>query len=196
MNTILRLIIILAIAQLLQAQSFSKKYDFLFRTEYNKHFYVYKDFYSWKIVKAQAIQESRLKPHVFSPVGAAGLMQIMPATEAQLKKQLGLAAHETALVPDAAIKMGVFYDKSLFNMWKSKRTLESRYQLMFASYNAGAGNLLRAQRKCMAWQRNVTGLNCNEYKMIEFFLEDITGRHAQETIGYNKRIFMYYKLLD
>ena len=175
-----------------------KKYDLYFIKEYRKHFYNYKDLYSWKIIKAQSIQESRLKPTAVSPVGAMGLMQIMPFTEKELAKKLNISQEGSAFIPELAIKMGVYYDYQLFNNWRSKRTLEDRYKLTFASYNAGLGNLLKAQKRCMLYAKEYNcaeHLRCNEYIFIEAFLYQITGHNSEETITYNKRIFKYYMQL-
>lgn len=176
----------------------NKKYDILFKEEYNKRFSLYKDNYSWKIIKAQSIQESRLKKDARSPVGARGLMQIMPRTEDELKEQLNITMKDAALDPRKAIKMGVYYDKRIFVMWNAERSLEDRYKLMFASYNSGIGNMLKAQQRCLYYRRRYSEamLECNKYDHIEWFLPEITGHHSKETIGYVKRIFRYYELLQ
>jgi hypothetical protein len=170
-----------------QLKNFNK-YDIIYAKEYKNYFSLYKNIYSWKIIKAQSIQESLLNPTAKSYVGAFGLMQLMPKTYKQLKKQLKLGSIAD---PRNNIKAGVYYDKKMFNVWKSKRTIESRYKLMFASYNAGAGHLIKAQKQCLKQQKN-----CNEYKDIEKYLHLITGRYSNETKTYVKYIFMYYKKLN
>lgn len=168
------------------------KYDLYFIKEYNSQFYFYKDIYNYKIIKAQSMQESRLNPEAKSPVGAFGLMQFMPLTAKQISKELNINISKPEAIPELAIKMGVYYDRKLLNSWKSERTTESRYKLMFASYNAGIGNLLKAQKLCNEKKLD----KCNEYTTIENQLEFITGKYSHETKTYNKRIFEYYTKLN
>ena len=176
------IITILLLANLLIADK-NIKYDIFFSKYYNDYFYIYKTFYSYKIIKAQSITESNLNPMAVSQVGAMGLMQIMPATERQLKNELKINTQKAAFNIEQSIKMGVFYDYKLFNNWKAKRELKDRYQLTFASYNAGIGHLIKAQQKCQ----------CNDYNGIIKELPHITGIHSKETIDYVKRIFDNYE---
>lgn len=189
----LKIILLLMAYITLNANMFkTTKYDLYFMKEYNSQFYFYKDIYNYKIIKAQSMQESRLNPTAKSPVGAYGLMQFMPLTAKQVKKELNITIDKPEAIPELAIKMGVYYDRKLLNGWKSERTEESRYKLMFASYNAGIGHLINAQKLCI----NKKLEKCNEYGPIESQLEFITGRHATETKTYNKRIFEYYMKLN
>lgn len=175
----------------------NKKYDIYFMKEYNQYFYMYKSFFSWKIIKAQAIQESRLKLTATSYVGAKGLMQLMPFTYKELKDKLKLKG----IITDAQtnIKMGVYYDYRMFKNWGSKRSLEDRYKLMFASYNSGLGHQLNAQKRCLLVRKEFKIhseiLDCNKYYNINGFLYQITGHHSKETTTYVERIFKYYNLL-
>ena len=50
---------------------------------------------------------------------------------------------------------------------------------MFGAYNAGKGNILRAQRHTMS-----TDLNPNLWASIEETLPRVTGKHSKETIAY------------
>jgi soluble lytic murein transglycosylase-like protein len=61
------------------------RYDSLFQYYSEKHGDV-----DWKLIKAQAIEESGLDPAAKSPAGAQGLSQFMPATFAEVSKNLGL----------------------------------------------------------------------------------------------------------
>jgi len=54
---------------------------------------------------------------------------------------------------------------------------------MLASYNAGMGNLLKAQKK-------VGGKLL--YKEIIQGLPEVTGKHSKETIDYVQKILSYY----
>jgi membrane-bound lytic murein transglycosylase F len=54
---------------------------------------------------------------------------------------------------------------------------------MFGSYNAGKGNIIKAQK--IAKNK---GLNPNMWKSIQSTLPDVTGKNSKETIGYINKI--------
>lgn len=54
-----------------------------------------------------------------------------------------------------------------------------RMMISMASYNAGAGHLIKAQRICGGG---------NLYKQIIPCLPQVTGRHSKETIDYVEQI--------
>ena len=89
-------------------------------------------------------QESRFVEYARSPVGAQGLMQIMPATAKLIARQLGLKknAHKEVAKPEHNIRFGTYYLKSIYD------SLEQSPVLATAGYNAGPG---RARR----WQADV-----------------------------------------
>jgi len=142
---------------------------------------------SWQWFRAQARAESALNPLAVSPVGARGLMQIMPATSRELAAKLGIP--DTPLDARTAVAMGIYYDRTLWDMWAAPRPALDRLQLMFASYNAGAGHLLKAQR--LAGARD----DCDpaRWQCIRARLPDVTGHHSKETLTYVERIQHYYR---
>ena len=78
------------------------------------------------IIKA----ESDFRPHVISPVGARGLMQVMPATARELKVYDLNNPHEN-------IRAGTKYIRALLDQFRGNLTLA------IASYNAGPGAVKR-----------------------------------------------------
>jgi hypothetical protein len=140
----------------------------------------------WTSWKSQLFQESRLDPAAVSPVGAAGLAQFMPGTWAQISRELrlppGLSPHHAW-----AIEAGAYYMAKLRGQWSAPRPALDRHQLAQASYNAGLGHLLSAQRKC----GGPPG-----YEAIVACLPQITGRHSAETIGYIKAIARWRRLIE
>jgi membrane-bound lytic murein transglycosylase F len=67
--------------------------------------------------------------------------------------------------------------------WKSERPPLEKLNLGFASYNAGFGNILKAQKNCgmvLLWED------------IKICLHLVTGRHAAETKTYVERIHRWY----
>lgn len=137
--------------------------------------------------KAQLYQESLLDPAAVSPVGARGLAQFMPATWAEVSKAMGwglVSPH----VARYAIEGGAYYMARLRRGWSSPRPQDDRHKLAQASYNAGAGNLLKAQRLCG---------NAVLYAAIIPCLERVTGpRNAHETRTYVERIARWWAMLE
>ena len=134
----------------------------------------------WRLLKAQCYQESRLKKYAVSPVGAMGLCQFMPGTWADMKKRYPDLTDP--FLPIQSIRAAAIYMSDLNRFWRSQRPQTHRYKLAMASYNAGAGNMHKAQKKCG---------NLILYDEIIKCLPQITGRHSKETIDYVQLI--YYK---
>jgi soluble lytic murein transglycosylase len=78
-------------------------------------------------------EESTYRPGVESPVGAIGLMQIIPPTAERIAAQLGLEgfAPDKLRVPDLNIRFGTFYLNSLVELFSGSQPLA------IAAYNAG-----------------------------------------------------------
>lgn len=148
-----------------------------------------KDF-DWKWFKAQGIAESNLVEKAISPVGAMGLMQVMPKTFEDIKKKVSWLKDINNPVDNVAA--GIYYDKYLFDVWMAERPLIDRLCFMFASYNAGLGNILKAQSVCNA---SAIG-NCNLWSNIEKVADKINTWKSEETLGYIKRILNMKKLID
>lgn len=104
------------------------------------------DLPAWTDWKAQLYQESRLDPAAVSPVGAGGLAQFMPGTWADITRQLRLGA--VSPHADIAIDAGAYYMAKLRQVWRNNRPPTDRQPLAQASYNAGAGNIIKAQAYC------------------------------------------------
>ena len=188
------LIIVLALQLLLlsptTSHSFTSKYDIYFY-KYSKLYFGPTFDYKW--FKAQSITESNLKPNATSPVGAKGLMQIMPGTWSDIQKKLkstGLGIVANITDPEYNIMYGVHYDRYLWNNWKSKRPVKDRLSLMFASYNAGIGNILRAQKLCID---DDSSRGCNQWNVIKGYKHN--RWRWEETHNYVDRIFMNYNKL-
>jgi soluble lytic murein transglycosylase len=83
------------------------------------------------LLAAVAKQESRFSPSVRSPVGAVGLLQLMPATAAEVA---GEALSGSDLEdPGRNATLGARYLRQLLNQWQGDPLLA------VASYNAGPG---------------------------------------------------------
>lgn len=84
-------------------------------------------------VNAIIRRESAFNPQARSPVGARGLMQLMPATAKQVSKQLKLRSpsRKDLYTPDFNISLGSKYIGDMLNKFNGHRALAS------AAYNAG-----------------------------------------------------------
>lgn len=156
------------------------KYDNLFQ----RHSHIRLPGHDWKWIKAQSWQESRYDPAAVSPVGATGLMQIMPATGRELAVKTGVEGPLTS--PEVNTLYGVTYMRDMLRIWSSPRPPDEHRKVAQASYNAGAGNIIRAQRRCggaLLWDD------------IKVCLPQVTGHHSKETIDYVRLIQKWYDLL-
>lgn len=140
----------------------------------------------WRWWKAQLAAESRLDPSARSPAGAEGIAQFMPATFNEVVRQMG---RDPKLVDrrmaELSISAGAFYMARLIRQWVGWGGARGQdaYEHSIASYNCGPGNTLKAWRRCArpaAWNDTA---QC---------LPQVTGRHANETTTYVRRIRSYY----
>lgn len=135
--------------------------------------------------KAQLYQESRLDPNAVSPVGARGLAQFMPGTWADVSRQLGVAGSPHDAM---AIEAGAYYMAQLRRTWRRDRAALDRNDLAAASYNAGTGNILKAQALCG---------DARMWGAVQECLALVTGaRNAHETRTYVMRIRHWWKLME
>lgn len=155
-------------------------YDDYFQ-KYSKRFFG--PAFDWQYFKAQAVAESNLNPTAKSHVGAKGIMQIMPRTYNEIRsKNKYISGNSTE--PRWNIAAGIWYNKQQFEFWQKGRALEERLKFMYGSYNAGRGNILKAQRKAID-----AGLNPREWHSMYTALPEVTGKHSKETLNYVEKIF-------
>ncbi len=164
-------------------------------TQYDKHFSKYskRSFgpaFDWRHFKAQAVAESGLQKDVRSHVGAVGLMQIMPATFNEIVKR-NRHIRGSGKEPKWSIAAGIDYNRSIWILFKEERPFQDRLDFMFGAYNAGKGNIFRAQRRAKK-----RGLNPNRWRTMESTLPAVTGGHSKETISYVGKIKKVKKVLN
>ena len=95
---------------------------------FSRQFGIEKEFI-WGLMRA----ESRYKQDISSPVGARGLMQLMPHTATQVSRLLGDESFDPSLLvlPEVNIRLGTRYLQRLSKKFKGQ------LPLMAAGYNAG-----------------------------------------------------------
>ena len=108
---------------------------------YDKLVRKYSDRYGfdWRLVTAQMYQESKFNPKAKSPVGARGLMQLMPRTA----KSMGI---EDSGDPASSIRGGIKYLDWLRDRFDGDLPLSERIWFSLAAYNAGVGHVRDARR--------------------------------------------------
>ena len=132
--------------------------------------------YLWCSLVAQAGAESAWEADAVSPVGAQGPFQIMPGTWMEHTTRHGLRG--SPFDPWIAAHVAAIHMERQAQIWSAPRSDACRLELQVASYNAGAGHLIAAQRAA-------GGARC--WHEIEPSLRSVTGRHATETRDYVAR---------
>lgn len=123
-------------------KSWTNKYDAHFR-KYAKHYFG--PHVNWRWFKAQAIAESNLKPNARSAAGAKGIMQIMPSTFKEIRRQ---NPHMLSISDSRwNIAAGIYYDRLMYRKWDKNIPMNERLAFAFGSYNAGYGGVRKAYRK-------------------------------------------------
>jgi len=132
------------------------------------------------MLAAQGYQESRLRQDARSHVGAIGIMQIMPATGAELKVgDIHLA--------EPNVHGGAKYMDQLMTLYFKDANFDAQNRTLFAfaSYNAGPGRI--SQMRKLAEQR---GLDANRwFNHVEIVTAEKVGI---ETTTYVRNIYKYY----
>lgn len=166
------------------AKTFPSRYDTDIQNAVDRW---WPDYPAWLAWKAQLYQESRLDPAAVSPVGAQGLAQFMPGTWAGVARELRLPTGASP-TQDIAIDAGAYYMARLRRSWSAPRPTEDHHQLAQASYNAGLGHLLAAQKRCGGPAL---------YAEIIVCLPAVTGaRNSAETIGYVTSIAKWRRMME
>ena len=113
-------------------------------------------------------EESHFNTDIVSPVGAVGLMQLMPATANEIASAYGLS--NDLLNPKTNIRLGCLYYSKL------KSSLKNNDSLAILSYNGGRSNVLK-------WAETLV------YEDLDDYIEKIP---YLETQAYLKKVLRSY----
>lgn len=138
--------------------------------------------FDWLMIAALAYQESRIDQSKRSPVGAIGVMQLLPTT----------AKDPNVNVPnidemESNIHAGVKYLRFIRDRYFEKEPMNDLNKMLFsfASYNAGPAKVDKLRRKARK-----AGLDPNVwFRNVEIIAARQIGR---ETVQYVSNIFKYY----
>jgi len=102
----------------------------------------------WRMLIAQGYQESRLDNTVVSPVGAIGIMQLLPSTAADM------GVTDPTVLEDNVLA-GIRYVRYLKDEFFDDPALDASQRLLFAlaAYNAGPGRV-RQLRQAACCRKN------------------------------------------
>jgi membrane-bound lytic murein transglycosylase MltF len=147
-----------------------------------KFFREYSDKYDmdYLLMAAQGYQESRLDQNVKSPVGAIGVMQVMPSTAQDLK--VGDISQT-----DANIHAGVKYMRFMIDQYFANEPMDklNKGLFAFAAYNCGPGRVQSLRKEA-----EKKGLDPNKwFNNVEIVASQRIGR---ETVNYVANIYKYY----
>jgi membrane-bound lytic murein transglycosylase MltF len=147
-----------------------------------KFFRQYSDQYDmdYLLMAAQGFQESRLDQTVKSPVGAIGVMQVMPATA----KDLNVGDVREV---EANIHAGVKYMRWVVDHYYKDEPMDdlNKGLFAFASYNAGPARIRQLRNEA-----EKRGLDPNVwFGNVEQIASERIGR---ETVTYVSNIYKYY----
>ena len=132
------------------------------------------------MLAAQGFQESRLDQAARSPVGAIGIMQVMPATGKEL-------AVGDIMIAEPNVHAGTKYmDQLMSKTFPDAKFHDlNRSLFAFAAYNCGPGNMAKLRKEA-----EKRGLNPNVwFNNVELVTADKIGL---ETTTYVRNIFKYY----
>ena len=153
---------------------------------HSQTFQKYADQYDmdWLLMLAQGYQESGLNQNAHSPVGAIGVMQLMPATGRQLRVgDIHIANNN--------IHGGVKYMRSLIDHHFKDDPMSDLNKGLFAlaAYNAGPGRIHHLRQAA-----EKKGLDPNKwFDNVEIIVSEHVGR---ETTQYVSNIYKYYLAFD
>lgn len=125
-------------------------------------------------------QESMLNPAIKSPVGAVGLMQLMPATAKMVSRQNKWRYNGVRSLTEPAVnvRLGAAYLRDMLDKFSNNRILAA------AAYNAGPGRIYRWESK--------DGLKRDAAMYVENIPFAETRKYVQNVLLYDA---IYHKLL-
>lgn len=146
--------------------------------------------FDWRVFKAQGLAESNLDSTARSGVGARGIMQLMPSTFHEIASK-NPEIQRSIDDPEGNIAAGISYDRRLWRQWEQDSVAAHRREFMLASYNAGRGTIINAQRAARAAR-----LDERAWPSIETVAPRVRNWRYRETLGYVERIDGHLSRLD
>ena len=149
--------------------------------EFFKRYSLQYDF-DWLMIAALAYQESGIDQSKRSPVGAVGVMQLLPSTAGDPNvniREIDVMEHN--------IHAGVKYLRFIHDRYFKNEPMDALNKMLFsfAGYNAGPGKVIRLRREARE-----SGVDPNIwFRNVEIIAARRMGR---ETVQYVSNIYKYY----
>lgn len=142
--------------------------------------------FDWRLIVALMFQESRFDPLAESAAGARGLMQLLPATAADL----GVA---DPFDPAESIRGGVAYLDQLRRHFRREVPPAERIWFALAAYNWGLGRVAEARAEAAA-----SGLDPDHWfgaveQVLERRVARASGCSCGETLAYVRAVRSLYR---
>lgn len=151
--------------------------------KYDDYFKIWSNKYpssSPSILKALAVAESKLNPLAISSENARGLTQIIPSTWKFIKKAIPNLPNDSIGNPSSSINATAYYLNSIFSYWSNLKNKDNRLKIVLASYNAGIGNIIKANK--------LSGCS-NDYNSLISHLHKVTGtKNSEQTKTYVNKV--------
>lgn len=148
----------------------------------------------WRLVAAIIYHESKFNPNAKAFGGAYGLMQFMPGTGPKF------GVYPTS-PPEVQIEGGYKYINKIAKLWSKVENIEDRQKFILASYNAGAGHIIDAQKLAKKhglnpykWDKHVETM-CINLGKHQYYTDEVVTSGAfrgKFTANYVKKIFERY----
>jgi membrane-bound lytic murein transglycosylase MltF len=153
------------------------------------HFKKYSAQYNldYLMMAAQGYQESRLDQSVKSPVGAVGIMQVMPATAAGAPVNIRNIEKEENNI-HAGTRLMHFLIEDYFN----EPGLDTQNRMLFAmaSYNAGPAKIAR----CRTLAKNMSYDPNKWFNNVEVAAAKVIGRETTQYVANAYKYYICYRL--
>lgn len=154
--------------------------------------------FDWKLIAAIIHQESRFRPSIVSPVGAYGLMQLMPSVARTYHINFSKLSS-----PNLNIETGTKYLRWIYNHFdKPEYSAVDKIKFSLAAYNAGIGHIMDAKALAAKYQLNPYVWDGNVEDMLlkkatrQFYNDPVVRfGHCRgfETQVYVRNIMLYYE---
>lgn len=182
-----------------------EKEEFVTLSPYDEIFRQYADsVYDWKLLAAIAYVETKYDSSLVSPMGATGIMQIMPPTYLGIAKELGIDPDSMCTEYDVMVAAEHLHILDEAFSFINQR---ERINFVLGSYNGGQAHIFDAMRIARR-----DGINRYNWKSLEPVLMSLNDESvytdsicrngkfdATETIGYVRKVqkkYSEYRQLD
>lgn len=154
--------------------------------------------WDWRILAAQAYNESHFDTLAVSWAGARGLMQLMPRTA----QAFGVSLQEITN-PEKNVAAAVKSIKSLNKSLSAIQDKDERLKFILAAYNSGLGHILDAMALAEKHGKNphIWDDNVSDYLLLksnpEYFNDEVCKFgyfKGRQTVAYVHEVLRYYKI--